>query len=240
MSRAVRSHPTGPETEAPRGVLTNTDSPSQPRPQSLGLSVALQPLPVLGIVHTQANRKLHTNASVKAWIRGHRTCWPTEELHSEAMISQQRATMTELDLLWWRSGAISSRIPSLTRMNWELKKERQINAGLLTCIVTLVDLLFWTVWSYIVWRMCRQDRQQRQSWLRRRGFHQGFQRQHAVELHQLILYSNCTCTNMPVGYFHSRCALLILPRTKIFTSILNVSYKQSGRLHLLEFLHLKL
>lgn len=34
MSRAVRSHLTGLETEGPRGVLTNTDSPSQPRPQS--------------------------------------------------------------------------------------------------------------------------------------------------------------------------------------------------------------
>lgn len=155
------------------------------------------------------------------------------------MISQQCWTMTELDLLWWRSRVISSRIPSLTRINWEWN-EGQINVGLLTFIITFVDVLWWMAGPYIVGRMCRQDRQQRQSWLRRRGFHQGFQRQHAVKLHQLILYSNCTCTNMLVGYLHSLCMLYIWPRTQILISILNLNDKQSGRLHLLDSLYLKL
>lgn len=213
MSRAVRSHLTGLETEGPRGVLTNTDSPSQPRPQSFDWALFYSVWLSWVSCTCESSINCTQRQVLKLALEDRRTCWPMAELHSEAMISQQCATMTELDLLWWRSTAISSRIPSLTRMNWELQ-EGQINVGLLTFIFNLVDLLWWTVWSYIVWRMCRQDRQQRQSWLRRRGFHQGFQRQHAVKLHQLILYSDCTCTNMLVGYFHSHCTLSILPRTQ--------------------------
>lgn len=48
--------------------------------------------------------------------------------------------------------------------------------------------------SYIVWRMCRQCRQQRYGRLRRRGFQQRFQRHHKVKLHQLLLDQNYTKT----------------------------------------------
>ncbi len=46
--------------------------------------------------------------------------------------------------------------------------------------------------SYIVWWVCRQCRQQRYGWLRRRGFQQRLQRRHTVKLHQLLLDQNYT------------------------------------------------
>lgn len=193
-SRAGRSHLTGLETEGPPAVLTNTDSPSQPRPQSFHLAMFSSVcLPWLSCTHKLSINCSHRQA-LKLALEDRRTCWPMEELHSAAMILQQCWTMTELDLLWWRNRAISSRIPSLTRINWELK-EGQVTVGLLAFIISLADILWWMTWPYVVRRMCRQDRQQRQSRLWRRGFHQGFQRHHAVKLHQLILYRTCTCRN---------------------------------------------
>lgn len=184
----------------------------------------------MGIAHTPVKHKLHAKTSVEVCVRG-----PSYLLADgrAAQWSHDLATVCNYD----RPGSVVMKKQSdffqdsLTRQD-ELGIKWRPNQwlALLTFMFTLVDLLRWTVCSYIAWRMCRQDRQQRQSWLRRRGFHQGFQGQHAVKLHQLILYSNCTCTNMLVGYFHRLCTPYNLPRTQTLILILNLNYKQSGRL----------
>lgn len=143
-SHAVRSHLTGLETGGPRGARINTDSPSQPGQQVFDL--ALFSSICLSWISCPRRPSVYCaqRQALKCALADWRTCWPMEELQREAIISQQRVTITELDLLWWRSRAISSGIPSLTRMNLEFKQGK-INVGSLIFIFTILHILWLVV-----------------------------------------------------------------------------------------------